>query len=440
MRRMAAGVDPDSPARLMNLPAAWDDAAARALAALAPGDGPASLAGAAEAWIARVATRATRAGLDLPLADRLHEMLLHRQGAPAASVWQDRAAEDPRFVLNLPAFFDPSLGLDVADFGAAVETAVIAMAMAAPGTRRVVVGVADLAGLLAARGLDYGTEAARDAARAVAGSVRHHADAAGHVHGVLVLTSVSMPGETEALLGVETGGIAPSFSPLAEGGGLTRSARAWLAARGMTAEAALARSVAGRCVFPVAEVAAHRAMHDALAPFFDVMPARPEVAAPKAPHPAPGRRELPARRAGYTQKAAVGGHRVYLRTGEYADGTLGEVSVALPKDSATLRGLMDAFAASVSLGLQHNVPLAEFVEAFTLTRFGPAGPVEGDPAVARASSVLDYVFRHLAAGYLAGVDVPAPVEEPEPDAEAPLLPLGLPADPRARRRGFRVVG
>lgn len=177
-------------------------------------------------------------------------------------------------------------------------------------------------------------------------------------------------------------------------------------------------------------------MHDTLAPFFAFMPARPDAA--DAAHPAPARRELPARRAGYTQKAAIGGHRVYVRTGEYADGALGEISIALPKDSAAMRGLMDGFAAAVSLGLQHGVPLAEFVEAFTLTRFGPAGAVEGDPAVDRASSVLDYVFRHLAANYLGRRDIPAVAEEPEA-APPPLLPLDLPADPRARRRGFRVI-
>ncbi|MGH7211962.1 MAG: hypothetical protein ACREF1_10950, partial [Acetobacteraceae bacterium] len=233
-------------------------------------------------------------------------------------------------------------------------------------------------------------------------------------------------------LGVETGGIAPAFSPLAEDGSLTRAARAWLAAKGTTAEAALAAGLAGETVFPLADAAAHRAMHDALAPFFATMPARPDTA-----EPSPARRELPARRAGYTQKAAIGGHRVYVRTGEYPGGALGEISIALPKDGAAMRGLTDGFAAAVSLGLQHGVPLAEFVEAFTLTRFGPAGAVEGDPAVARASSVLDYVFRHLAANYLGRHDIPA-AEEPEA-APPPLLPLDLPADPRARRRGFRVI-
>jgi hypothetical protein len=150
---------------------------------------------------------------------------------------------------------------------------------------------------------------------------------------------------------------------------------------------------------------------------------------------------------GYTQKASVGGHKLYVRTGEYEGGALGEVVVALHKEGAAFKGLMESFALAVSLGLQHGVPLAEYVEAFTFTRFGPAGAVEGDPAVTQATSMLDYVFRHLAANYLGRTDIP----EAEPvvgDAVAeaaeasPLLPLDLPAaeaDARARRRGFRVI-
>ena len=151
-------------------------------------------------------------------------------------------------------------------------------------------------------------------------------------------------------------------------------------------------------------------MHDAVAPFVHAMPARPEPV--RQPAHAARRRELPARRAGYTQKAAVGGHRLYLRTGEYDDGSLGEVFIALHKEGAAFRGLMDNFAIAVSLGLQHGVPLEAFVEAFTFTRFGPAGAVEGDPAVAHATSLLDYAFRHLAANYLGRRDIPeAELEE-----------------------------
>ena len=101
MRRVTVGADPDAPMRLVTLPAAWDDVAAAALAGLAPGEGPVMLAAAADAWIRPVAERARRAGLEAPLAERLHRMLLLRHGAPSASVWQGQAAGVPGFVLNL---------------------------------------------------------------------------------------------------------------------------------------------------------------------------------------------------------------------------------------------------------------------------------------------------------------------------------------------------
>jgi hypothetical protein len=175
---------------------------------------------------------------------------------------------------------------------------------------------------------------------------------------------------------------------------------------------------------------------------------RPAVVPASAPASHPARRELPARRSGYTQKAAVGGHKLFLRTGEYADGQIGEIFVGLHKEGAAFRGLMDSFAIAVSMGLQHGVKLSEFVETFTFTRFGPAGAVEGDPAVDRATSLLDYIFRNLAVNYLGKTDI-APAEDEEMDTvgngardRAPLLPLDLPQDdgPRIRRRALRVVG
>ncbi|HEY6433507.1 MAG TPA: hypothetical protein VIZ17_16120, partial [Acetobacteraceae bacterium] len=218
----------------------------------------------------------------------------------------------------------------------------------------------------------------------------------------------------------------------------SRTARASLTAVGLSADQALARLLAGQNPLPPIAFAAYIAMHDAVVPFLHAAPARPEPA--PTPLPAGDRRELPDRRTGYTQKAAVGGHKLYLRTGEYADGSLGELSLSLHKESPAFRGLMDSFCVAVSLGLQHGVPLAEFVDAFTLTRFGAAGAVEGDPGVGRASSVLDYVFRHLAANYLGRRDLPEPEAETMPD-DAPLLPLGFPdtASPGERRRRLRLV-
>jgi ribonucleoside-diphosphate reductase alpha chain len=112
------------------------------------------------------------------------------------------------------------------------------------------------------------------------------------------------------------------------------------------------------------------------------------------------RRKLPNRRAGYTQKAVVGGHKIYLRTGEYEDGSLGEIFLDMHKEGAAFRSLMNCFAIAVSLGLQHGVPLDEFADAFVFTRFEPNGIVQGHDQIKMVTSVIDYVFRELAISYL----------------------------------------
>ncbi|MFC6788203.1 hypothetical protein ACFQE0_00285 [Methylobacterium komagatae] len=117
------------------------------------------------------------------------------------------------------------------------------------------------------------------------------------------------------------------------------------------------------------------------------------------------REKLPGRRKGYTQKAVVGGHKVYLRTGEYDDGRLGEIFIDMHKEGAAFRSLMNNFAIAISLGLQYGVPLEEFVEAFTFTRFEPSGFVQGNDAIKNATSLLDYVFRELAISYLGRTDL-----------------------------------
>ena len=112
------------------------------------------------------------------------------------------------------------------------------------------------------------------------------------------------------------------------------------------------------------------------------------------------REKLPHRRKGYTQKATVGGHKVYLRTGEYEDGRIGEVFIDMHKEGAAFRSLMNNFAIAVSIGLQYGVPLEEYVEAFTFTRFEPQGIVTGNDAIKMSTSILDYTFRELAISYL----------------------------------------
>ncbi len=129
------------------------------------------------------------------------------------------------------------------------------------------------------------------------------------------------------------------------------------------------------------------------------------------------RRSLPNRRKGYTQKAKVGGHKVYLRTGEYEDGRIGEIFIDMHKEGAAFRSLMNNFAIAISIGLQYGVPLDEFVEAFTFTRFEPAGLVDGNDSIKMATSILDYIFRELGVSYL-GRDDLAHVEptDTQPDA------------------------
>jgi ribonucleoside-diphosphate reductase alpha chain len=117
------------------------------------------------------------------------------------------------------------------------------------------------------------------------------------------------------------------------------------------------------------------------------------------------RERLPERRKGYTQKAVVGGHKVYLRTGEYEDGRLGEIFIDMHKEGAALRSLLNNFAIAISLGLQYGVPLDEYVDAFTFTRFEPQGPVQGNDSIKYATSILDYVFRELAISYMSRFDL-----------------------------------
>ena len=476
MRDTAAGADPDAPPRPLSLPAAWDDRAAAALAALAPGAGRATLPRAAEGWIRPLAARTHQAG-GAALADRLHALLLHRRAAPTEPVWglMGTAADVPGFVLNLPAFHDGAHGFDAAGFADAVTTAATALHLGYPGGARFALGITDLDGLLAVLGLEYDSPAARDVARAIAALLRATADlafagnqpdllsrhpswplppsgtavpglaaaaddarqAALRGAGGLPSTAILPPGPADALLGAETGGIAPAFSAVGPDGALTRAAAARLAALGLSADAALARVLSGEAVLPAPGLQAHQAMHDAVAPYLHAMPPRPVPGA--IPAQPPRRRELPARRRGYTQKAAVGGHRVWVRTGEYPDGTLGELHVSLPREGAALRGMMDSMMTAVSLGLQHGVPLADYVAAFTLTRFGPAGRVEGDADVGHATSILDYVFRNLAINYLGHCPVPEGIPEPVAPDPAPLLPMDLPSQPRTRRPGLRLV-
>jgi hypothetical protein len=461
MRQVAAAADPDGPGRLVTLPATWDDRAAEALAALSPGDGPVTLANAANAWLSLIGQRARQAGHDTSLVLALQGLLRRRQAAPNPAIWAGGAGT-PGFTLYAAGFHDAADGFDVAGFAEAARLAARACLLLAPEAVRLEIGIAGLDDLLACLGLNYDSRAARSVGACLAALLRAHVEHAlegdqpdllatqadwpappdtcavpglaeaataaratlRRVPGAIPATGVFPPGPTEALLGVETGGIAPAFSPVRELF-LTRAAHHRLAAAAISPEAALATVLTGGVLLPVADIAAHAAMREAVGRHLDFLPplpaALPAPAAERARHHTHPRHEkLPSRRSGLTQKAVIGGHRVFLQTGEYADGRLGE-----------------CFAQAVSLGLQNGIKLEDFVEAFALTRFGPSGLVEGDAAAERATSVVDYAMRALSANYLGRI-----LPEPEPDEEmraqehemAPMLPLDLP-----RRRGLRLV-
>jgi ribonucleoside-diphosphate reductase alpha chain len=145
------------------------------------------------------------------------------------------------------------------------------------------------------------------------------------------------------------------------------------------------------------------------------------------------RHRLPDRRSGYTQKASVGGHKIYLRTGEYEDGSLGEIFLDMHKEGAAFRSLMNCFAIAISLGLQHGVPLDEYVDAFVFTRFEPNGMVSGNDRLRMATSVIDYIFRELAITYLDRDDL-AQVSDEDLRSDSAGHDSRHPVNPNSQRR------
>jgi hypothetical protein len=493
--RMRAAPDPDSAPRPIALPVEWEEAAAEAIAALAPGHGPVVLPKLAEAWIGRLGLRGRELGLiaDAAAQDRfnagLRALLLARRGAPGAAIWRGEARGAARFVLNLPAFLDPEGGFDSAGYAAAVGLAVRALDIwTGAKAPRLGVGFCDLAGLIAGLGLRYGSAEARAVGAAIAALTRGAAEAeSGRIAELLgarepvalfappppgatvvpglaeaaraaldaaagspglrhqVLVALAAPDMVEALLGAETGGLAPAP-------GSTRLALdrgGWVTEVPTRSALRIGRAAAETLLAPVPD-AEWAAMARAAAPWLHVPPpmpvaeAAPARAAPPLPDPAQALRP-----AGAVWRVSVGGHRVVLRTAEDAQGRLAEVTIALTKESAAYRSLMEAMLQAVSIGLAAGVKLDSYVEAYAYTRFGPAGQVEGDPAIRRATSVLDWAFRRLALDYLGRRDLADPSEaDCAPDAtghaaeQLPLLPMDLPEAPapRARRRQLKLVG
>ncbi len=490
LRWVEAAGDPDAAPLRVQLPASWDDGAASAVAAMMPDARIVALPDLAASWITGAARRADEAGC-FPSRPSPRPYMICSSGGAACRARRSGSRSphngEPRFVFNLPAFFDAATGFDLDWFGDAVEIATVALTVLRPEAPRLALGFADLDGLLACLGLDYGSAAAREVATALAALLRGRAElvsarltaitgrrfapeswgpppaqtvvpglaeaAAEAFAGAAALSAcghervaaLSHTDAAEALLGVETTGLAPAFARTGPDGAITRAARHWLAARGLSAEAALAKTLQGEAILPLASAEAHAAMHAAVAAIMPV-PSLRRVAAPAPAHaadasPMPAAAvDLPVRRSGTMQKVSVGGHRLYLRTAEYTDGKLGEIGVTLQKEAPAFRALMESFGMAVSIGLQHGVPLDAFVEAFIGTRFGAAGVVDGDPTVGSATSIIDYVFRHLAQAYL-GRSIPDPEESIAQAGEpAPTLPLDLPREtPEARRRRLRLV-
>ncbi|HQT38470.1 MAG TPA: TSCPD domain-containing protein [Acidocella sp.] len=478
--------DPDSPPVAVTIPVAWGQQAADALASLIPDKNALDIAQLTQAWVTPIAARAQALGLSGQLTAGLNALVANRQACPVP-LNGNFATTPPGFMFNPNGFCDAAGIFDVAAFGTAVELAVMALTLAAPEATRLNLSLTDLHLFITRLNLPYDSAPARDTLATLSAFMTARADLASsrfvstdhgptvHVRPYAKLAAgCAIPGlmdatleaqrlameagvrghshvttyaphpATEALLGAETLGFSPAVSALDEAGNLSRWAQAKLAASGTTAQAALAAHLRGEAILVPAGLTAHRMMHDALAPYVHAMPAPPAAATPA--QPASQRAPLPPRRTGYTQKASIGGHKLFLSTGEYANGRLGEIFIALHKEGSAFRGLMDAFSIAVSMGLQHGVRLEDYIEAFTFTRFGPSGAVEGDPAVTQATSMIDYVFRNLAVNYLGNHNI-APATPEAADSvgdgaadRAPLLPLDLPAPaPRERRRAFKLV-
>jgi hypothetical protein len=484
LRRERCGADPDSPPRPIALPASWEDGAAEALAALAPGSGPVVFPTFAEGWIRRVTTRGRRLGLlDSPeeadgLAEALRALLLARRGAPGAEVWRDRK-EEARFVLNLPAFMDSGGSFDAAAYAAAVGLGVRVLDILGHGRApRLRVGFADLAGLLAAFRLPYGGAEARAVAAAIAALTRGAAEAQsgrlaerhGALHPVALFwpeppEETAIPGlaraaraaldeaaaapglrhggcvalapadAVEGLLGAETAGLAPASGAVVP----ARSAEGRLVLRPTRAALRAGDIAAGLLAPPTPESRA--AMEAAVMPFLDAAPPAPPARAttPQSPRrTAPRPVSAPAAR---TWRVTIEGARVALRAAEDDRGRLREIAFSLPREGVAGRALHEAVAQAVTLGLGHGVLLESFVDAYAYAP-GAGGMVEGDAAIRRATSVLDWAFRRLALDYLGRADLPDPAEEEMPvpvaASQLPLLPLDLPAQPAPRRgRGLR---
>lgn len=248
-----------------------------------------------------------------------------------------------------------------------------------------------------------------------------------------VNTSFSLPNNVaDLLLGVETCGFHPNFSPLKENGHLKTSTLLRLFHRGYTLETALAALLSSETILALPSMQSQYAMHKALVGFVTHMPAKPDpITNPlslKATLPRGVRKTLPPRRKGITQKASIAGRSLLLRTNEYEDGSLGELSITTTKENTMIKGLLDYLSQAVTIGLQYGASLDDYVDIFAYSHFGISGTVEGDPNAMYATSILDYCFRALSDIYLEKFLPDAPNNIREKENYSPMLPFQLSED------------
>ncbi|MCX5618312.1 vitamin B12-dependent ribonucleotide reductase [Bombella sp. TMW 2.2543] len=500
MRTLQTSTDPDSAAlRTVTLPSVWSDDAAQALAQLAPAEGGSvRLASEAARWVELIDSTPPlpHAQQDAPPVGRsLSCLLLMQQMAPNRALWRNDPDGQPGFVVRLSGFVQDGL-FATEHFAACLKLACDSLRRldaaqrpyrsgelplfdepAPIGSQDGPIGIillTDLDACLAALGLDYDSNEGRNFAKGISQFTRLIAragtaspdtvfscpqapdieqaaiaiqTATQSLSGLAMIeTGFSSPGEVDALLDVEACGLGPVFSLVNGRGGLRQSTLNRLAHKGLSPEAALALALDGQAPLQPARADAHAQMHETVLPFCDHLPAlpEPEMDDMREKLGRGVRRPLPMRQGGFSQRAAIGGHRLFMRTGEFEDGTLGSLSLTPPRESPMARGLMECFGQAVSIGLQFGVPLDVFVEQFAYSRFGACGTVEGDDVASYATSMLDYAFRALSDAYLGQRMPDAPVDSGEKQHEAPMLPFGPgqgdgPAS-RPRNRKLRLVG
>nr|WP_230880550.1 vitamin B12-dependent ribonucleotide reductase [Bombella sp. ESL0385] len=480
MRTLQISIDSDSSnLRSVTVPSVWSDDAAQALIQLTPAEGgPIRLASEAARWVDLIDSTPllphTPQGTP-PAGRSLSYLLLMQQMAPNAALWRNDPDGQPGFIVRLSGFVQDGL-FATEHFAACLKLACDSLRRLDAAQRPYRSGelplfddpapahhddgpvglilLSDLDACLAALGMEYDSTEGRDFAKAIshltqliarAGTAKpakafhcpHHPEIektaiaiTSALQSVTTLspieTGFSSPGMVDALLDVEACGLGPIFSLVTQHGTLRASTLNRLAHKGLSPEAALALTLEGQSPLHPAGAEAHAQMHEAVMPFCDYLPAlpEPEIDDLKDKLGRGVRRPLPMRQGGFSQRTSIGGHRLFMRTSEFEDGSLAALSLAPPRESPMARGLMECFSQAVSIGLQCGVPLEMFVEQFAYSRFGACGTVEGDDVARYATSMLDYAFRALSDAYLGHHMPDAPADSNDKQQEPPMLPFG----------------